>query len=281
MPIVKGYGPWPGTAADPDDIHPDIVKLLAERERTNRLRASADHLICIHEAAHAVIALYQREPLYSVEIHERGGATKQAEAAVPEATAIQRLQDIGPVSPEVVRHTLINFLAGAVAEHRLIGRSIGYSGDLRIAQSLLDTTDLNSERRHALVLSAMTEAERIVTLYWPCVESLANRLGNIRYMTGDQVRAYLRDTAMGRRLLGENLDEVMRERAAVEGCGNVSVGGKVIGRIEQSGDYYIAVTADGRRSRQFRTASDAHYALREAAARAAGIRWTSPVTVAA
>jgi hypothetical protein len=91
------------------------------------------------ESAHTIVAVYQHEPLHSVEIFSDGSGGRFRNSAKTYDrqeldAAAKRLRLQGGVDISVLRPTLIGLLAGPIAEHRFTnGHVVWTRNDLNMA----------------------------------------------------------------------------------------------------------------------------------------------------
>jgi hypothetical protein len=102
-------------------------------------------------AGHTILAVYQHEPLHSVEIFLGRfwwKVSKFCETYDGQEldAAAKRLRVQGGVDISVLRPTLISLLAGPIVEHRFTnGHVVWTRNDSNTAKILLDTTSLSSK----------------------------------------------------------------------------------------------------------------------------------------
>jgi hypothetical protein len=101
--------------------------------------ASPVDVVAHHEAGHTIVAVYQHEPLHSVEIFSDGSGGRFRNSAKTYDrqeldAAAKRLRLQGGVDISVLRPTLIGLLAGPIAEHRFTnGHVVWTRNDLNTA----------------------------------------------------------------------------------------------------------------------------------------------------
>ena len=157
--------------------------------------ASPVDVVAHHEAGHTIVAVFQHEPLHSVEIFSDGSGGRFRNSAKTYDrqeldAAAKRLRVQGGVDISVLRPTLIGLLAGPIAEHRITnGHVVRTRNDSNTAKILLDTTNLSSEQRRNLSNECFAEARRIIDEFWGFMEVLAIRLIRRRYLDADEIRS--------------------------------------------------------------------------------------------